>query len=154
MTNREGLSQRGRVGIEPHLESRPLERDRERPGGQGKRFSVSDRADLSFFATTVSPKKKRLASSQCGDTAPAPSRERERRTPEGEEKSPPKGLRKDKERKREDKEREEVKEGERTTERDRERPGGQGKRDSVSDGADLRLLREWGREQDRARVST
>ena len=55
---------------------------------------------------------------------------------------------------RKDKEREEDKEGERTTERDRERPGGQGKRDSVSDGADLRLLREWGREQDRARVST
>jgi hypothetical protein len=46
MTNREGLSQRGRVGIEPHLESRPLERDRERPGGQGKRDSVSDGADL------------------------------------------------------------------------------------------------------------
>jgi hypothetical protein len=90
----------------------------------------------------------------CIITAPAPSRERERRTPEGEEKRFPKGLRKDKERKREDKEREEVKEGERTTERDRERPGGQGKRDSVSDGADLRLLREWGREQDRARVST
>jgi len=89
----------------------------------------------------------------CIITTPAPSRERERRTPEG-EKSFPKGLRKDKERKREDKEREEVKEGERTTERDRERPGGQGKRDSVSDGADLRLLREWGREQDRARVST
>ena len=144
-------------------ERRQGESEREGDKRQGERrkredkergFSVSDRADLSFFATTVSPKKKRLASSQCGDTAPAPSRERERRTPEGEEKSPPKGLRKDKERKREDKEREEVKEGERTTERDRERPGGQGKRDSVSDGADLRLLREWGREQDRARVST
>ena len=99
------------MGIEPHLESRPLPARRRR--------------DLHHHSTKS-----------------------------GEEKSPPKGLRKDKERKREDKEREEVKEGERTTERDRERPGGQGKRDSVSDGADLRLLREWGREQDRARVST
>ena len=121
MTKREGLSQRGRVGIEPHLESRPL--------------SARRRRDLHHHST----------STKSGEREEDPGRR-------GEE--VPKGLRKDKERKREDKEREEVKEGERTTERDRERPGGQGKRDSVSDGADLRLLREWGREQDRARVST
>ena len=54
-------------------ERRQGESEREGEKRQGERrkredkergFSVSDRADLSFFATTVSPKKKRLASSQ------------------------------------------------------------------------------------------